>query len=99
MKLGEFITRFSHNNLVRLLYKIKGGEELVLENWDDVSMDWQINKGKGKFRHFVDNEVLSISSILVNGHYPEAINIVIERKDNQPYITESESGGNFTESE
>ena len=52
MKLGEFIKNFSHNNLIRLVYKNKGGHEIVLENWGDVSMDWEVNKAKGKnIRH------------------------------------------------
>lgn len=29
MKLGEFIEKFSHNNMIRLLYKCKGGHEVV----------------------------------------------------------------------
>ena len=49
MKLGEFIEKFSHNNLIRLHYKEKGGNRLVLEDWNDVSMDWEVNKQKGKF--------------------------------------------------
>ena len=44
MKLGEFIKNFSHNNMIRLLYKHQGVHKLVLENWNDVSMDWQVNK-------------------------------------------------------
>ena len=48
MKLGEFIKNFSHNNLIRLVYENKGGHKIVLENWDDVSMDWEVNKAKGK---------------------------------------------------
>ena len=30
MKLGEFIKNFSHNNIIRLLYKNKHGYEVVL---------------------------------------------------------------------
>ena len=89
MKLGEFIKNFSHNNLVRLHYKIKEGNELVSESWDDVSMDWEIPKAQGIFRHYVDNEVLGLASILITkNRYPEAINIVIERLDNQPFVEE-----------
>jgi hypothetical protein len=92
MKLGEFIKNFSHNNIVRLHYKIKGGNQLVLEDWNDVSMDHQILKGKGKNRHYINNEVLGLTSIYLiperGHHYPEAINIVIEKLENQPYIEE-----------
>ena len=38
MKLGEFIKNFSHNNMIRLVYKNKGGHEVVLTDWNDVSM-------------------------------------------------------------
>jgi hypothetical protein len=93
MKLKEFIENFSHNNIIRLLYKNKGGHEVVLNNWNDVSMDWEVNKGKGKFRHYKDNEVLGLATISFGAgegiNYSEALNIVIERLDNQPYIEES----------
>jgi hypothetical protein len=92
MKLGEFIENFSHNNVIRLLYKHKGGHKVVLDDWNDVSMDWEVNKGKGKFRHFINNEVLGLATIsfmVGDGiHHSEAINIVIEQLDNQPFIDE-----------
>jgi len=89
MKLGKFIDNFSHNNLIRLHYKVKGGHKCVLDVWDDVSMDWEINKSKGLNRHYIDNEVLGIIGIYgVGGNYPEAINIVIEKLENQPQIKE-----------
>lgn len=88
MKLGEFIEKFSHNNIIRLVYKDKGGHRIVLDNWDDVSMDWEVNKGKGKNRHYINNEVLGIVSIGGIKRYSEAINIVIEELENQPYINE-----------
>lgn len=93
MKLGEFISQFSHNNVIRLLYKIKGGHELVLNDWNDVSMDWEVNKQKGKFRHYVNNEVLGLASISFGSsqgiHHSEALNIVIERLENQPIVDEA----------
>jgi len=89
MKLGEFIKNFSHNNIIRLLYHIPGGHEIVLNDWDDVSMDHEVLKGKGKNRHYINNEVLGLASIYIrNGNYPEAINIVIEKMENQPFIDE-----------
>jgi len=92
MKLGEFIKTFSHNNVIRLVYKNKGGHEVVLENWNDVSMDWEVNKQKGKFRHFIDNEVLGLTTVSFRAgdgiHHSEAINIVIERLEKQPYLDE-----------
>ena len=99
MKLGEFIKNFSHNNIIRLHYKIKGGNQCVLDDWNDVSMDHEILKGKGKNRHYINNEVLGLSAIyLTHGrrhHYPEAINIVIEKLDNQPMIEETPDDTEF----
>ena len=89
MKLGEFIKQFSHNNLIRLHYAEKGGHICVLDNWDDVSMDHEILKGKGKNRHYINNEVIKIVGILVShSSYPDAINIEIERLNPQPMIEE-----------
>lgn len=89
MKLGEFIKNFSHNNLVRLVYKQKSGHKLVADRWDDVCMDWEIVKVEGKFRHYINNEVLGLAAICeLRGYYPEAINIVIEELPNQPFIEE-----------
>lgn len=89
MTLGEFIKNFSHNNLIRLVYKHKGGHRLVLDTWNDVSMDWEVNKAKGKNRHYINNKVLGLASILItDGYYPEALNIVIEELENQPIVEE-----------
>ena len=93
MKLGEFIKNFSHNNIIRLHYKIKGGNQCVLDDWNDVSMDHEITRGKGKNRHYINNEVIGLVNISfppASGcHYPEAINIVIEELENQPMIDET----------
>jgi len=92
MKLGEFIEKFSHNNVIRLVYKNRGGHEVVLEHWNDVSMDWEVNKQKGKFRHYINNEVLGLTTISFGSgqgvHHSEALNIIIERLDNQPHLDE-----------
>lgn len=89
MNLGEFIKEFSHNNIIRLHYKVKGGYKSVLASDNDVSMDWEILKAKGNNRHFIKNKVLGVVSILyMRGHYTEAINIAIEKLDNQPFINE-----------
>lgn len=64
----------------------------MLERVNDASMDWQVNKQQGKNRHYINNEVLGLASISFQTskgmHYSEAINIVIERLDNQPIIEE-----------
>lgn len=51
-------------------------------------MEWEILKGKGKNRNFINNEVIGITDIMVRGHYSEAINIVIKESDNQPLVDE-----------
>jgi hypothetical protein len=101
MKLGEFIKNFSHNNMIRLHYKEKGGNRIVLDEWDDVSMDHEIVNGKGKNRHYINNEVLGLVGIYFQSghtHYPDAINIVIEQLENQPFIEEVENQQNYQQS-
>lgn len=79
MNLKEFIDEYiEHNSLVRVLYKHRGGHKLVLDDWDEVDMDHQIIKGKGKYAPYVNHKVLGVASILVRGPYSEAVNIVIE---------------------
>lgn len=79
MILKEFIDEYiEHNSLVRVLYKHKGGHKLILNDWDDVDMDHQIIKGKGKYAPYTNHKVLGVASIEVRGPYSEAINIVIE---------------------
>ncbi len=93
MKLGEFIKNFSHNNIVRLVHKNPGGHKLVLEDWNDVSMDHEILNGKGKNHNYINNEVLGLTGIYFQSgetQYPEAINIVIEELENQPMIGDKE---------
>ena len=90
MKLGEFIEAFSHNNIIRLHYKTKEGYQCVLEHWGDVSMDWEVNKKKGPNRHYIDNKVLGLIGIGGIPQHSDAVNIVIERLEEQPFIRETE---------
>ena len=79
MILKDFIKEYvEHNSLVRVLYKNPGGHKLILDDWNDVAMDWEIVKGQGKYAAYVNHKVLGVTSILVRGPYPESINIVIE---------------------
>jgi len=79
MTLQEFVKDYVEaNSLVRVLYKEKGGHRIVLNDWNDVDMDHQIIKGKGKYAAYINHKVIGIASISVRGHYSEAINIVIE---------------------
>jgi CTP-dependent riboflavin kinase len=89
MKLGEFIENFvEKNSIIRLVYNDNNDHIIVLDTWNDVSMEWEILKGKGDNRHYINNEVFGIASILVAGPYSEAINIIIEKLKNQPFIEE-----------
>ena len=87
--------------MIRLHYKEKGGNRIVLDEWDDVSMDHEIVNGKGKNRHYVNNEVLGLVGIYFQSghtHYPDAINIVIEELKNQPFIQEVENQQSYQQS-
>ena len=86
MKLGELIKKFSHNNVIRLHHKIKGGHICVGDKWNDTSMDWEVNKQQGIFRHYINNEVIKLIGIVSNDEYGDIINIVIEKLDNQVYL-------------
>jgi hypothetical protein len=79
MILKEFVDNFiNHNSLVRLVYKIPGGNKVVLNTWDEVSMAWEISKGEGKYAPYINHQVIYITDISVSGKYSGAINIVIE---------------------
>ena len=80
MKLKEFIKEYiRHGSMVRLLYREESGDHrIVLNDWNEVSMEWEVVKGEGVYAPYINHKVMYITSILVGGHYPEAINIVIE---------------------
>jgi hypothetical protein len=79
MILKDFIKEYVEgNSLVRVLYKNPGGHKLVLDDWNDVAMDWEIVRGQGKYAAYINHKVLGVTSIVVRGPYSEAINIVIE---------------------
>jgi len=101
MKLGEFIRHFSHNNLIRLWYKHEGGYKAVLDHANDVGMDWAVNKQEGKYRHFINNEVLGLVGIEFSKEtkHHDAINIVIEKLDNQPQLEDLRTYNNSTKHE
>ena len=80
MRLGEFLEKFSHNNLIRLHYRDGGGYICVAETFDELSMDWEVNDGKGRFAKYKDNEVIKLVGISV-GRHSDVINIVIEKND------------------
>jgi len=83
MKLGEFIQNFSHNNIIRLHYPNEGGHICVGKNWDEISMDWEVTKGEGVFKDYINHEVIGLTTIFFptnSSDYPEALNIVIKEE-------------------
>ena len=79
MTLKEFAENYiEYNSLVRVLYREKGGHRIVLNDWDDVDMNHQIVKCKGKYSPYVNHKVIGVTSISVRGNYSEAVNVVIE---------------------
>jgi len=84
MTLGEFIKNFSHNNLIRLLYKDGGGHRVIFNDFNDVSMDHRVNREEGIFGPFKDHKVLGLTTISFSPGdkviYRDALNIVIEEK-------------------
>jgi hypothetical protein len=74
MKLKKFVSKYVESNtIIRLWYPILGGHEQVN---DDLYMEWNLIKGE-----FANNIVKGVKDIVVlNTPYPEAVNIVIERK-------------------
>jgi len=90
MKLGEFIKNFSHNNIIRLWYKEGSDHRSVAGNCNNVSMDHDVINQKGIFRDYINNEVLSLITVVFHSstpcHYPEALNIVIEELEDQPVL-------------
>lgn len=77
MTLKSFLEEFSHNNIIRLLYKVEGGHTPVTDDWDNVAMDHEIIDGT-RFNSFIDKEVLGVVGIIVK-RYSDAINIVLKR--------------------
>ena len=78
MTLGEFIEKFSHNNIIKLYYKTKEGHVTVLDDYKYTSMDWMINNCLGEYRHYKDNKVLGVVGILTFTEDADVVNIVIE---------------------
>ncbi len=75
MKLKEFIEKFvCPNTLIRLHYNIEGGHEEA-EHGASPYMEWALKDSK-----YSDREVVGVTDILyLQGHYQEAVNLVIER--------------------
>jgi len=80
MTLKEFIDEYiERNSMVRILYKDNPGSyRILLNDWDEVSMEWEIVKGQGRYAAYANHKVIGIACISVTGPYSSAINIVIE---------------------
>lgn len=80
MKLKEFAESFvCRNSLIRLWYPVLGGGHSMVAKGDgrSVCMEWELIKGEGLYKLYVDHEVIGVTDILCDDS-PEAINIVIE---------------------
>ena len=80
MKLKEFAESFvCRNSLIRLWYPVLGGGHMMVAKDDgrSVCMEWELIKGEGPYKLYVDHEVIGVTDILCDDS-PEAINIVIE---------------------
>ena len=90
MKLSEFIIKYvCCNSLIRLWKENKNGYEMIYKedeskpsNRDDVCMEWELLNNKVWQSKYRDSEVIGVTDILVDGFYPEAINIVIKEYKN-----------------
>lgn len=83
LTLKEFVeTHILPNTLIRLWYQMDdGGFESVIEDFNkEVSMEWELLKEKGIYKDFINSKVLGVKDIFIReGHYSEAINIVIKK--------------------
>jgi hypothetical protein len=80
MKLKEFTESFvCRNSLIRLWYPVLGGGHMMVAKCDgrSVCMEWELIKGEGLYKLYVDHEVIGVTDILCDDSH-EAINIVIE---------------------
>lgn len=80
MKLKEFTESFvCRNSLIRLWYPVLGGGHMMVAKGDgrSVCMEWELIKGEGLYKLYVDHEVIGVTDILCDDS-PEAINIVIK---------------------
>ena len=92
MQLGQFIKKFIRpNTIIRLVYQTESGHLCALSDWNKTSMEWEVLKGTGVNRHFINNNVIGITDIIIGTEYrnSEAVNIVIEQIKPQPQIEEN----------
>lgn len=95
MTLKDFVTQFlDHNAMFRVLIKCtpeqEGNHMVVADDWDTVDMCHAISKGYSKFNNYADVKVVHVVSVDTRGHYPDAINIVVEGDQRGNLITNEE---------
>jgi len=80
MELKEFVTQFvCDNTLIRLWFELEESSGHIMA-CNDLAMEHEIMKGKGRLADFSKNKVIGVKDILIpDGRYVEAVNIVIER--------------------
>ena len=83
LTLKEFVEQFTcPNTMVRLWFeKNSFSYSLIKEGVDDVIMNHALLKGVGIELKYLDSKVIGVNDILVDGRYPEAVNIVIDIDD------------------
>lgn len=80
MKLKKFIKRFVvANTTIRLWHPGIGGCDLVKQHIDAVGMEHEILNPNSNIYDYRNYKVVGVTDINVDGHYPEAVNIIIER--------------------
>lgn len=76
--LHEFINRYLRNSIVRLWVPYESGHKMLVENDLDSCMEWEITKGHVWQSKYLNNNVLGVRDIVVDGFlHKEAINIII----------------------
>lgn len=95
MKLKDFITQFADNNaMFRVLIKCtaeQDGNHMVVSNdWNTVSMCHAITNGYSIFNNYADKEVLYLTSVYTQGHYPESLNVVVEGNETGNLVSKEE---------
>lgn len=94
MKLGDFVSKFvCCNSLIRLWKRNEDGSYEFLYKEDErkhgmvaICMEWQLLDNKVWQSYFNDCEVIGVKDIVVDGHYSEAINIVIDVNSDKEVI-------------
>lgn len=84
MTLREFVEKFvCRNTMIRLWIPHFGGHMLLSSGDSTVGMEWEILDRKGWQHLFGEHKVIGVTDILCDDPYREAVNIVIEPKEEE----------------